>query len=70
MDKKIFLAKGAHVTRSGFSWEQVGIWYNAVVRGDCDSIQIGNGSNVQDNVTIHTDKDYPVRIGGVCFDRS
>lgn len=21
MDKKIFLAKGAHVTRSGFSWE-------------------------------------------------
>ena len=63
MDKKIFLAKGAHVTGQVSLGNQVGIWYNAVVRGDCDSIQIGNGSNVQDNVTIHTDKDYPVRIG-------
>lgn len=63
MDKKIFLAKGAHVTGQVSLGDQVGIWYNAVVRGDCDSIQIGNGSNVQDNVTIHTDIDYPVKIG-------
>ncbi len=48
MDKKIFLAKGAHVTGQVSLGNQVGIWYNAVVRGDCDSIQIGNGSNVQD----------------------
>lgn len=25
--------------------------------------RLAMGSNVQDNVTIHTDKDYPVRIG-------
>lgn len=39
------------------------IWYNAVVRGDSDSVEIGEGSNVQDLAAIHTQKDCPVRIG-------
>lgn len=63
MEKEIWIAKGAHVTGQVALGNQVGIWYNAVVRGDCDRIQIGAGSNVQDNVTIHTDKAYPVTIG-------
>ena len=28
-------------------------WYNTVVRGDVNSIRIGNKVNVQDNATIH-----------------
>ena len=29
------------------------IWFNAVLRGDVNSIRIGNKVNIQDNATIH-----------------
>lgn len=39
------------------------IWYGAVLRGDLDAIIIGENSNVQDNVTLHSDTGYPVVLG-------
>lgn len=39
------------------------VWFNAVIRGDCDWIEIGAGSNVQDGTVIHTDTGAPTRIG-------
>ncbi|WP_336991612.1 gamma carbonic anhydrase family protein [Leucobacter sp. VD1] len=32
------------------------VWYNAVVRGDSNSVRIGARSNVQDGVVIHTQR--------------
>lgn len=29
------------------------VWFSAVVRGDVNSITVGNNSNIQDNATIH-----------------
>ena len=43
--------------------EDVSIWHGAVLRGDTDSISIGNRSNVQDNCVVHCTKGYPVEIG-------
>ena len=43
--------------------DNVSIWECAVLRGDEDAIVIGNGSNVQDNCTVHTDTGYKVVIG-------
>ena len=43
--------------------ENSGIWYNAVVRGDRDSIVIGKESNIQDNAVVHLGSGYPVEIG-------
>lgn len=40
------------------------IWPGAVVRGDVNSITIGNRTNIQDNVVIHTSHMVPVYIGG------
>lgn len=34
--------------------EDCSIWYGAVLRGDVNSIRIGNRSNIQDNAVIHT----------------
>jgi carbonic anhydrase/acetyltransferase-like protein (isoleucine patch superfamily) len=34
-----------------------------VLRGDNDSITIGEGSNVQDNAVLHTDPGFPLTIG-------
>ena len=39
------------------------IWFNAVLRGDCENILVGEGSNVQDGSVLHTDPGYPLKIG-------
>lgn len=39
------------------------IWWNAVIRGDNDPIQIGEGSNIQDGSVLHTDEGVPMNIG-------
>ncbi len=39
------------------------VWYGAVVRADFDSIAIGPGSNIQDNVSAHADVGFPVTLG-------
>ena len=41
------------------------IWPNAVIRGDVQPIRIGENTNIQDNVVIHTssDSEAPVIIG-------
>lgn len=39
------------------------VFFGAVLRGDVNSITIGEGSNIQDNVAIHCDGDKPTVIG-------
>jgi carbonic anhydrase/acetyltransferase-like protein (isoleucine patch superfamily) len=39
------------------------VWPGAVVRGDVNTIVIGNRTNIQDNVVIHTSHMVPVFIG-------
>jgi carbonic anhydrase/acetyltransferase-like protein (isoleucine patch superfamily) len=39
------------------------VWFGAVLRGDNDWIEVGEGSNIQDNSVIHTDPGQPTIIG-------
>lgn len=39
------------------------VFYGAVLRGDVDSITLGDRSNLQDNVTVHCDSGFPTRVG-------
>jgi len=39
------------------------VWFGAVLRGDMDRIELGAGSNLQDNVVVHTDEGAPAIIG-------
>ena len=39
------------------------IFYGAVLRADNDSIRIGAGSNIQDNVSMHVDAGLPLTVG-------
>jgi carbonic anhydrase/acetyltransferase-like protein (isoleucine patch superfamily) len=39
------------------------VWFGAVLRGDNEWIEIGEGSNVQDNSVVHTDPGQPCIIG-------
>ena len=46
--------------------KDVSIWFGAVLRGDIEPIEIGEGSNVQENSVCHTDAGYPVKVGKNC----
>lgn len=41
----------------------VSVWFSVSVRADSASVTIGENSNLQDNVVIHLDEDYPVVVG-------
>lgn len=42
------------------------VWFGAVLRGDIEQILIGENSNVQDNAVCHTDRGFPMTLGGNC----
>lgn len=42
------------------------IWFGAVLRGDNEWLEIGAGSNVQDNAVIHSDPGFPLAVGEGC----
>ena len=39
------------------------IWFNAVIRGDQNKIEIGNRTSIQDGVIIHADPENGVQVG-------
>jgi carbonic anhydrase/acetyltransferase-like protein (isoleucine patch superfamily) len=42
------------------------VWFGAVLRGDNEWIEIGEGANIQDNSTCHTDLGFPLTVGRNC----
>ena len=54
---------GAHTIGNVVIGKNSSIWYNAVIRGDIESITIGNFSNVQDNSVLHSSRDFPLKLG-------
>jgi carbonic anhydrase/acetyltransferase-like protein (isoleucine patch superfamily) len=48
-----FLAENATVLGDVRMGADCSVWYNAVIRGDVNSIEIGNEVNIQDGVVIH-----------------
>ncbi|MFJ8263809.1 gamma carbonic anhydrase family protein [Rummeliibacillus sp. NPDC094406] len=58
----VFLAPGAYIIGDVSIGEQSTIWFNAVLRGDEDSITIGNKCSIQDNATIHLYEGAPVVV--------
>lgn len=47
--------------------EKCTVWFNAVIRGDVNSIRIGDNSNIQDGAVIHcTYQRFSTTIGSNC----
>lgn len=63
LDPTAWLAPNATVIGAATIATEAGVFYGAVIRADMDSIHLGAGSNLQDNVVVHTDPGFPVRIG-------
>ena len=54
MGNNIFLAENATIIGDVIIGDDCSIWYSTVLRGDVNSIRIGNRVNVQDGTVIHT----------------
>ena len=63
IDPSAFLAETAVVIGDVTLSANVGVWYSAVLRGDENSITIGENTNIQDNSTVHAAKGWPVVLG-------
>jgi carbonic anhydrase/acetyltransferase-like protein (isoleucine patch superfamily) len=51
--KDCFVADNAVVIGEVKMGDRCTVWFNAVVRGDVNSIEIGNNTNIQDGAVIH-----------------
>lgn len=51
--KECYLAENATVVGDVVMGNQCSVWYNAVIRGDVNSIRIGNKVNIQDGAVFH-----------------
>ncbi|MBW3098208.1 gamma carbonic anhydrase family protein [Pseudohoeflea coraliihabitans] len=61
-----FIADNATVIGQVRVGEDVSIWFNVVLRGDNEPITLGERTNVQENVVMHTDIGFPLTIGAGC----
>jgi carbonic anhydrase/acetyltransferase-like protein (isoleucine patch superfamily) len=59
----VYIADGAWLIGDVEVGEQASLWFNAVLRGDINSIHVGRRSNVQDGAVLHVTRELPVRIG-------
>ena len=51
--KNIYLAETATIIGEVIMGDDCSVWFNAVVRGDVNSIRMGNKVNIQDGAIIH-----------------
>ena len=63
IDETAFVADSADILGRVVLKENTSVWFNAVIRGDCDLIEIGARSNIQDGAVLHCDPGQPLKIG-------
>ena len=62
--KNTFIAENATIVGDVVMGDNCSIWFNTVIRGDVNSIRIGNNVNIQDGVIVHcTYQKHSVTIG-------
>jgi carbonic anhydrase/acetyltransferase-like protein (isoleucine patch superfamily) len=59
----VFIADGARIYGDVVIKKGASVWFNAVIRGDEGSVTIGENTNIQDNVVVHSDAGAVVDIG-------
>ncbi len=66
LEEGVYIAEGAQVIGQVSLKKDSSVFYNTVLRGDINSIEIGERTNVQDNCTFHVSDKYGVELGADC----
>ncbi|MFM1914215.1 MAG: hypothetical protein RIR51_2068 [Bacteroidota bacterium] len=59
----VFIAPNASIMGDVKLGTNVSIWYGAVLRGDTETLTLGEGTNIQDNAVVHADPGFPTILG-------
>ncbi len=59
----VFIAPQASVIGQTILGDKVSVWFGSVLRGDIAPVQVGEGSNIQDNSVLHVGDDEPCLVG-------
>lgn len=60
---KVYIDKTAIIIGDCTIGDGVSIWPYAVLRGDMDRIEVGDGSNIQEHAVLHVEPKWPTLIG-------
>jgi carbonic anhydrase/acetyltransferase-like protein (isoleucine patch superfamily) len=63
VDPSAWVATGAVLAGDVTLGERASVWYNTVLRAEAEPILIGARSNLQDNVSCHVDRGFPLTLG-------
>lgn len=63
LGRDVYIAKTAVVLGDVTLGDESSVWYGAVLRGDINRIEVGRGSNIQDNAVLHLSDDHPCVLG-------
>ena len=61
--ENVFIAEGSKIIGDVVIEKGASIWFNTIIRGDIDSIKVGQNTNIQENSTLHIDKGISLSIG-------
>jgi gamma-carbonic anhydrase len=59
----VFIAPNASIIGQTILGDKVSVWFGSVLRGDIAPVQVGDGSNIQDNSVLHVGDDEPCLVG-------
>ncbi|KQU55983.1 acetyltransferase [Sphingomonas sp. Leaf339] len=65
-DGSAWIAPSADLIGEVVLGRDVGVWFGAVIRADNTAITVGDGTNVQEGVMMHSDPGYPLTVGRGC----
>ncbi len=63
IDPSVYIAPGASVIGRVSIGARSSLWFNGVLRGDADTVTVGEDTNIQDLSTGHVDPGKPLVIG-------
>lgn len=63
IDETAYVAEQATVIGAVTIGPRCSVWPGAVLRGDINTIEVGEGTNIQDGTVVHLADDFGVRIG-------
>lgn len=66
IDPEAWVAPDANVIGNVVLAAGVSVWFGSTLRGDNEPIVLGEGTNVQEDVVMHTDPGFPLQIGVGC----
>ena len=63
IEDDVFIAPNAAVIGQVTLGKGASVWFSTVIRGDGNTITIGDNTNIQDNSVVHIDSDAPAVLG-------